>query len=104
MVLTEPSLQQRTSSDALAWCLFVFSELVTLGAGDYPTRNFATSISSSFLYWNPRQAQVPRTACQSEALRATFGICRGDGDNIAHSLNAEGVTGCASDLRFLQPG
>ena len=32
--------------------------------------------------------------CQSEALRATFGICRRDGDDIAHSLNAEGVTGC----------
>lgn len=29
--------------------------------------------------------------CQSEALRATFGICRRDVDNITHSLNAEGV-------------
>lgn len=38
--------------------------------------------------------------CQSEALRATFGICRRDGDNIAHSLNAEGVTGCVSNLHY----
>ena len=41
-----------------------------------------------------RWKKVAIFPCQSEALRATFGICRGDGDNIAHSLNAEGVTGC----------
>ena len=51
-----------------------------------------------------RWQKVAVFPCQSEALRATFGICRRGGDNITHSLNAEGVPGYASDLRFQQSG